>query len=92
MTATETLKSLLYGMGIIVSIPVAIALWRVAFHAGGIAKAIEDMGEDIKSTNTTMSEFAREVRDCLSEHGERIANIEGRWDGGERRHHERRTG
>jgi hypothetical protein len=93
MTTTEIIKTVAYVLGSIVSVPFAIALFKVSFHAGGIAKAVEALGQRIEATNGTMEKFADEVRACLTEHTADISEIQGRmqgWDGNERRHRERR--
>lgn len=71
-------------VGILISLPLLIALVRAAVFFGSMSRTVEQIGESLQSfVASTNARFAA-LENTQGDHGEKIAVL---WDG-----HERRTG
>ena len=79
-------------LGAIIAVPVVFLVFRIGATWGALVKSVENLVKELAEANRSTREFMDDTYSRLKDHGERIATIEGRWDGSERRLHERRTG
>jgi hypothetical protein len=89
MTSVEAIKTLLAVIGVIVTVPLLMILFRVGQFFGALKTTLT-------SLQSTAAEFSKKVNTCLEDYGSQLADHETRlvvlerpYDGPEKRHAQR---
>lgn len=89
-TSEGEVETVLKYVGVVIGLFIGWGVIRFAQRSGEIVAGIEALRGEVNTNTDVLSSFAVEVRGKLENHGERIARVEERWNGEERRRHPRR--